>query len=809
MNIQRSHRRFAAAIFILLALVSIRPGAVYAQTGAGVQMSVQSGFGGYCRTSSWIPVRVTLENNGADVSGQIEVEQLPPGGNRQLFTREVSLGSQARKTLDVSFYPDGYFDSLKVTLSSGGNAISSRTVKLNCLDPGDRLTGVVAPSLTPFNAIQNVQPADGRSYIAQLQMADLPEDAALLASLDTLIFSGADTSSLSIAQRTALSTWVAGGGQLVITSGAGWQAGLADLAPVQPQGSRDLDGLDALAGWSGAGDSLVGKTVIGLGSLKPGAAALVQQGDVPLVANASRGLGKVIYLAFDPALAPFSAWSGREDFFRRLLEPLPARPRWSWGFQDWSSAAAVVSSLPNMALPKTGEVVGFLLLYVAVVGPLNYLLLRRLKRSSLAWLTIPVIVVAFSLLAFLAGSSSRGNSPVLSRVALVQVEPGEKVSQVDALVGVYSPNRTSYTLQIGPGYQVRPLVDNSNSGNSGIQSPSEWRFVQSPGSGTTLPDIHVDIGGIQAVILQGQASAPDIQSDLALQLTSSGTSLVGYVTNNSALTLEDAALITPTGASALGTLAPGSRKEVNASLPLQGGASYAMSNRPGSAAWNNPLPSNSTLMTDVIGSVDYYQNKTLFRRFQLLSALVNGYQLSNDGTLGQVYLTGWVNGSPVESSLVGRSAAATDLSLYMVRLNSRIELQGSPVELGPEMFRWWTVDQDSTLTNASPYSFSPGQGSYTLAFQTLPGVSYRKVDGLTLSLLSQKSSGQVQMAISLWDWSERVWVDQAISSDGRYPIESPQRFLSPEGEIRLHVESGSPTSYVYIDHMDFWMQVEP
>jgi hypothetical protein len=416
-------------------------------------------------------------------------------------------------------------------------------------------------------------------------------------------------------------------------------------------------------------------------------------------------------------------------------------------------------------------------------------------------------VIAFSLLAFLAGSSSRGNSPVLSRVALVQVEPGEKMSQVDALVGIYSPYRTSYTLQIGPGYQARPLIDNS--GNGGMQNPSEWRFIQSPGIGTTLPDVHVDIGGIQAAVLQGQAPAPDFQSDLKLVVTPSGTSLEGYVTNNSSLTLADAALITPYGASPLGAFPPGSRREVKVSLLYQSGASYAMSNRPGSAAWNNPLPANSSMMTDVIGGADYYQNRTLYRRFQLMSALVSGFQLSNDGTLGQVYLTGWVDSCPVESSLAGRSATTTDLSLYMVRLNSRIDLQGSPVEVGPEMFRWWTVDQDSTLTNASPYNYSPGQGTYTLAFQTIPQVSYHKVTGLSFNILTQKSMGQLPLTISLWDWTEQAWVDQAIPGDGSYPIQSPQRFISSSGEIRMHVVSPTTTSYVYIDHMDFSMQVEP
>ena len=38
----------------------------------------------------------------------------------------------------------------------------------------------------------------------------------------------------------------------------------------------------------------------------------------------------------------------------------------------------------------------FLIAYLLVVGPLNVLLLRRLGRPQLAWVTIPVVAVAFA-----------------------------------------------------------------------------------------------------------------------------------------------------------------------------------------------------------------------------------------------------------------------------------------------------------------------------------------------------------------------------------------------------------------------------
>ena len=59
-----------------------------------------------------------------------------------------------------------------------------------------------------------------------------------------------------------------------------------------------------------------------------------------------------------------------------------------------------VSNLPSLALPPIGGLLVLLFGYIVLIGPINYLVLRRLDRREWAWVTMPVLIVVFTVGAF-------------------------------------------------------------------------------------------------------------------------------------------------------------------------------------------------------------------------------------------------------------------------------------------------------------------------------------------------------------------------------------------------------------------------
>ena len=93
------------------------------------------------------------------------------------------------------------------------------------------------------------------------------------------------------------------------------------------------------------------------------------------------GQGAVTLVGVDPATDWFAGTPNATAFWRRCL------PASAFGavinplvLQDDSQIVAALSNLPAVDLPDLGVLFALLLLYIALIGPLNYLVLRRLDR---------------------------------------------------------------------------------------------------------------------------------------------------------------------------------------------------------------------------------------------------------------------------------------------------------------------------------------------------------------------------------------------------------------------------------------------
>ena len=76
---------------------------------------------------------------------------------------------------------------------------------------------------------------------------------------------------------------------------------------------------------------------------------------------------------------------------------------------DDSQIVSAVSQLASLALPPIGGLIAILGGYILLIGPLNYLILKRLDRRELAWLTMPALIVVFARRGLRLRIALRGN----------------------------------------------------------------------------------------------------------------------------------------------------------------------------------------------------------------------------------------------------------------------------------------------------------------------------------------------------------------------------------------------------------------
>lgn len=755
---------------------------VSAQTGGTVKLDAQAGLDGVCRTGAWMPIRVTVENTGGDFNARVQASYKNDQNGQSVTAMDVSLPATSRKEFFLYVYSTGSTRNFSVSVLDGKTVRAEKKLNVSCAGDDVLSFGILADDPTPYNILNDIRPLSGeRTRFAQLTLSDLPDRVQGWSALDALVISNVDTGKLTAEQKQAMQSWLANGGKLFITGGIHWQtttAGLKDFLPVDISATKNIRGLPALSAYVKDAALLDHESILASGKIRDGAHIIVAQNNIPLLVEKQIGYGKVYYFAADPGLQPLSNWEGMKEVYSHLLAFKPQKPAWANAVWDSNQANGALSALPELNLPSFFYVCCWLGFYILAIGPVNYLILRRVKRPELAWVTVPVLVILFSCLAYISGFAYRGGKPILNRFALAQGWDGVPQARVNDLVGVYSPSRTTYNIQT----QDHFMLYQPAGMDTDLQGSNDWLLIKSE-AGTTLPDVRVEIGGMRSTGAEGSMPALNIQHDLVLTtMAKSGPKLSGTITNASNHTLHQAVLVTPSEWYLLGDLLPNETQKINRSITNRSSAStdlYALLS-------NFGLP-----VYPPIGDKDMARRSSFFQA----SVISNN---NNVTMVSGIYLMGWLDDLSAPVNLQDQNSDALDTMLYFQKLTPEVVTISEPFIINSSMYDW-----ESSIGTMDTYQISTD--GYELRFQLSQPVEYSEVQSLMLDIQTNVTPDKVQ--VSLWNFETQKWDLISLSLNSPY-VFNPPRYVGADGEIRMRLNANQ-SDYVQINAVNFTLGVKP
>jgi hypothetical protein len=761
------------AMAIAVALAWTR-GPVAAQD-TGLTMRVTVGFDGYCHSGTWCPVYAVLSNEGVDIEGELRVAIRGAGGGTEpvMYARQVVLPAHSRKAYFLYLPPAGVSSSLPtVQLLTGKKVLMSEQAVVVWLDEGDRLYGVASSNPSALNFLSDVTPAGGRAAVAHLNLEALPPNPLGWEGLDVLILNDLDTTALSGERRRALETWVVHGGHLVVGGGAGVArtvAGVADLLPVTVGGTRSVDDLWVLGERLGT-PVAASSYAVAQADLRDGQALIEQsdeQGDLILLARRTHGAGRVDFLAFDAGLNPFLRWSDNTRLWKFVIGP-GAAGTWLLTVRNGHSAYEAINAIPGLELPSTLYILGFMLVYTLLIGPVNYLILRRLDRRELAWLTIPALVVGFTACAYVTGFQIRGGAAIVHRLAAVYVPEGARIGRVSQVVGLFSPRRADYDVWVA-GAEVSEVPGDYYGGP--IQQPLH---IIEAAEGSTVADLRVDVGGIQPFLAEGYADVPGVEADLRLVESAAGGLRLEGTVRNGEVPLNEVVLIVGDGGQRLGDLEPGQVTSISVVI-------------------GSSLPPFEDMPERILGPGSYWDDRSLYRRYQFLQALFPYGEPALTGA--GVYLVGWVEEeAPLLVEVVeppGLKTSTVETALYVHALPVAELGTGGAITIGPGLIERQVVDTRGRV-EVWPRGFHmEPEAEVVFRFTVWPGVTVGQVDELVLDLQGGGyGSASRPPAISLWNQNSEDW-DRLDVGWGRHSISNAGAYVTSPGEVLLRLETSS------------------
>jgi len=285
------------------------------------------------------------------------------------------------------------------------------------------------------------------SWVTRLNRADFPSEARGFDAVDTIVWSDPDWSDLAVTRVEALVQWIHYGGELVIVPGERWQrlreAPFRQVLPALPVERTDLSDWNWLRARLRRGTSPTGFGSYWTLSSEEGELQGLREGKV-LGVRKQVGFGRVTLLAVNPSGGVLRDWDGVRELWSRVLRGDGIR--WSaltsLGQERHGSRAAFWSLLQQYRGVQSigfGRILFFLCLYVLVIGPLDYFLLRHFDRLEWTWVTFPaVVLLAISAAAWWA-TSAKGTKYLANSITVIDSVPEQDAAQAREWVSLLTP----------------------------------------------------------------------------------------------------------------------------------------------------------------------------------------------------------------------------------------------------------------------------------------------------------------------------------------------------------------------------------
>lgn len=448
------------------------------------------GVDGHYRLGHWTVVRLEVESTTAVENVSIEVTVPDGEGVRStIVTKGAQLAAGNNRVEAIAKFGRSNSDLQVAIRGPDGGLLSSLDISSDELPNGvlgsQHLVLTLGADVGVGEAITRRREKDEQKSVHALiaEPASLPNHWFGYAgvSLVALPCDSELAASLTNQQAAALEMWVRLGGRILLSAGESADRILKSDAPLASLVPGEYDRVQMQRQTNGVED-YAGKTLKTLNSYVADGElvfrlpmAVIQNpiGTVeaaegiggertPLVIRASHGFGQVVFLSIDLNSAPINLWTdGRMRIMTKLVsmsldETIRADSDLEFtqltqiGFDDLTGQLrGSLDQFNSVRLVPFSWIAMLVGIYILLIGPVDYLLLRKWKqRFGLTWITFPLIVLLGCLLAYSLTNYWKGQTLKVNQLDVVDIDAKTGFVRGQSWSHIFSPTSKSFDLAV-------------------------------------------------------------------------------------------------------------------------------------------------------------------------------------------------------------------------------------------------------------------------------------------------------------------------------------------------------------------------
>ena len=450
------------------------------------KVSARYGFGGSVMYDIPMQVMITIESK-QNFEGTLRVyKDVDSAQTVVAFGRRITLAAGETKTYKLTANAPNQTGIVHLAIFNEKDKVvyeESSTLTMDSKDPNS-MVGILSDDYSGIAYFNGVSIASsgymGNVSTFELSREDFPENSQALGSLKFLIIDNFDTSSLSSKQFDALKKWVSDGGILILGLGSHYQRVLSGFKDDFVSGN-----LGSLSTKSIKWSSMIGEENITnvdcMDFELNGGQPFMPDGFTDITAFKDYGLGNVAILSFSLSMEPVTNYERRYELASAILTDIAIHnnhyydARYGWQFD----AGTNLTSIGENSKTPSAILYGLLLsVYVILVGPVLYIILKKKNIREKIWIAIPIVSVAFTGIIYLTSFLYRINKPILNTFSIINISEEQAYENVYA--ELICPNIKRYDMKISDKYsdfQCKNEYDYGFFGNNNSVEKGQFDYM--------------------------------------------------------------------------------------------------------------------------------------------------------------------------------------------------------------------------------------------------------------------------------------------------------------------------------------------
>ena len=588
------------------------------------EVKVSYGINGKYRAMKYVPVTVDMKSLEKDFEGEIEIRVAsgqPEYYDAYSKTVKIAKGENIKVTIPVMI-PESS-SKFTVNLLEKGKSVLEQKVMVSTgrITEGNLFAGILTDDVTSLGYLGDIKFTDtlnsleGGLVTVKLDSNNISDNYLNIDGLDIIFINNFNMGSFSKEHYNVLNAWINKGGTLIIGSGVNESktVKLIDKSLLEVKSN----------GISEKNVKLINEDLsLSLSNLeiKNSKVRLGNTGE-ELIYSIDKEKGRVLVSTFDLGMEPLiSSKDASEVWNRILLEEFEEgidKNMYGKGYYAYE-ADTLVRNIPVDKLVNVSNLGIILGVYALVVGIVLYIVLKKMNKRDLIWITVPVLAITFSLVIYLIGSNTRVNDLILNQVNIIDIDESGK-GQVKGYVGIGTKYKNDVTLE-----KPQDVVMNFKSSNNGYYGiPGEEKDLSKLRVKTTYKEnnSYFDFADSNALEMKmfevsgKEESLPKIESTFNYD---SGK-LNGNVKNNLDTNINKLVLVSGENVWDLGSVKKGEELNLDKIDISQSGGVRAYGDELTNKYWNLKWNSNGNKKVDI--KSEEFKNITRYGNiFQLLSS---------------------------------------------------------------------------------------------------------------------------------------------------------------------------------------------